>query len=164
MKLMKTILLLMVLASVLVGAGCNKSQEDQTQEEVSKGAQSALDKTKQVVDSGWKSVQKSTAQMSETAKIKNAVGSSDVDTSNVSVNTIGKTVYMIGNVPTQAMKDKADKIAKDIIDKDYTLEDNLKVGQPRNLIRPNPRISRSGRKCNLPSPSSGDTGRCPAWC
>lgn len=125
---MKTSLVLTIIACVFVVGGCTQAQEDQAQQEVSKGAQSALDKTKEAVGKGWKSVEKTTSQISETTKIKNAVGSSDVDTSNVSIDTIGKTIYMIGNVPTQAMKDKAEKIAKDMADAGYAVENDLKVG------------------------------------
>jgi osmotically-inducible protein OsmY len=112
----------------VVAAGCTSEQTSQAGDQVSKGAQSAFDKTKEVASNGWKVVEDKTAQVEETSKIKSAVGGTDVDTSMMSVETIGKTVYMIGHVPTQAMKDKADKIAKDIIDKGYTLEDDLKIG------------------------------------
>jgi len=127
MKTLPTLPFLIAFATFAFVVGCNPDNEEQTQKDVAKTAQGAVDKTKDAADNGLKSLQKTTAQVSETAKVKSALGSSDVDTSNSSVETIGKTVYMFGSVPTQAMKDKADKIAKAIADTGYTVEDNLKV-------------------------------------
>jgi osmotically-inducible protein OsmY len=127
---MKTLPLLIALATFVFLIGCDADKDGEVQQQVSKGAQNALDTTKTAAQKGIETGQKTYDQVAETTKIKSALGSSDVDTSQVSVDTIAKTVYMIGNVPSQDMKDKADRIAKAIADTGYTVEDNLKVVAP----------------------------------
>lgn len=109
-------------------AGCTQDQQGQAQNEVSKGAQNAYDQTRQAAERGIQSMQKTSAQMSETSKIKGAIdGSNDIDSSSIGVDTIDKTVYIIGTVSTQEMKDKADKIANAIVDKGYAIKNFIEV-------------------------------------
>ena len=56
---------------------------------------------------------------------------SDVDgvqpAGNYTVETIDKTIYLKGSVPTQEMKDAALNMAKTIANKGYTVSEDLKV-------------------------------------
>lgn len=131
---MKTLLLLII--AVIIGGvvfmGCSKDEGDATAKQASQGASQAWDKTKEVAGQIGKSVSKTAAQVAETTKIKGPIDASkDVDSSQVSVETIGKTVLLAGSVPTAAEKAKVEQMVHANMDKEYTLDDHLKVAAPK---------------------------------
>ena len=124
----------MAAAVTLIGCNApNDQQQRQAEDTVSKAWQS----TKDAAQKAGVSIQKSTEQAAQTSRIWSPLKSSkDIDASNVSVETVGKTVYLNGSVPTSKMRDRADAMARAIADSDYTVQDNLKVGEPGSQTAP----------------------------
>lgn len=137
MKQKQVLTLLAAAAMVALIAGCKIEADPEAQQKIQENAQKTWESTKQSLDKTGKQIKQSTAQASETFRIKSALGTSDrVDTSNLSVETMGQTIYLKGSVPTQEQKDIAETMAKAIANKGYTVEDDLKVG-----AKPETRIS-----------------------
>lgn len=113
---------------VIVGCKVNQDTMNSDADQVKQSTQKAAKDIGAAADKAGKDLTKSTEQGLETGKIKAALMSSkDVDTSDINVDTIDKTVTIKGSVPTTAMKDKVDQIAKAIGDKDYTILDKLEI-------------------------------------
>ena len=130
--MIKNITSFSILATVVISlVGCKVESDPQAQDQIKAGAQNAWKKTTEVAADAGATIKKSSAQAGETARIKIALfNRGDVDTSNLSVETIGKTVYLKGTVPSQKEHDKALQIIKATADTGYTVEDDLKVTAP----------------------------------
>jgi hyperosmotically inducible protein len=122
-----TIATVSVLALVVL-SGCKVEPDPQAAEQIQTGAAKAWKSTSEAAQNAGESISKSSAQAGQTGRIKVALSTSkDVDTAHLSVETIDKTIYLKGSVPTEEMKRKADAMAKAIADKGYTVQDDLKV-------------------------------------
>lgn len=139
---MKSALPIAIIA--LVGAfvlGCKVEPDPEAQQKIETGAQNAWNATRQAASSAGESISKTSAQVAETSKVKGPLGATkDVDSSNISVETRDKTVYVRGTVPTQAMLDKALKMCQANIDNDYKLDFNVTV-QAKGTQGQNPPIT-----------------------
>jgi osmotically-inducible protein OsmY len=128
----KSIFLLAIFSALTVSmVGCKVESDPQAQDQIKSGAQNAWKKTQEVAGNAGDTIKKSSAQAGETARIKIALfNRADVDTSNLSVETMGKTVYVRGTVPSQKDLDKAMQIIRATADTGYSVENDLKVTAP----------------------------------
>lgn len=95
-----------------------------TGEAVAAGAENAAENVKNAADNAKEGVD--AAGM--TGKVKSAiVSASDLDSSDINVDTVDKKIMLKGSVPTEAEKKKAEMLAKGIAGKDYTVDDQLVV-------------------------------------
>src|SRR3989440_10675074 len=117
---------LAIFAGVLIG--CKVEPDPAAQQKLQQGAEQAWQTTKEKSAEIGKNISKMSEQAKETSRIKYALSTSDkIDTSHLSVETIDKTIYLKGSVPTQEMKDTALNMAKTIANKGYTVSEDLKV-------------------------------------
>src|SRR2546421_5766849 len=108
--------------------GCKVEPDPEAQQKLQQGAEQAWQTTKDKSAEIGKNISKMSEQAKETSRIKYALSTSDkIDTSHLSVETIDKTIYLKGSVPTQEMKDTALNMAKTIANKGYTVSEDLKV-------------------------------------
>ena len=108
--------------------GCKVEPDPAAQQKLQQGAEQAWQTTKEKSAEIGKNISKMSEQAKETSRIKYALSTSDkIDTSHLSVETIDKTIYLKGSVPTQEMKDAALNMAKTIANKGYTVSEDLKV-------------------------------------
>ena len=118
---------LAILPAILL-IGCKVEPDPAAQQKLQQGAEQAWQTTKEKSAEIGKNISKMSEQAKETSRIKYALSTSDkIDTSHLSVETIDKTIYLKGSVPTQEMKDTAVNMAKTIANKGYTVSEDLKV-------------------------------------
>ena len=118
---------LAILPAILL-IGCKVEPDPAAQQKLQQGAEQAWQTTKEKSAEIGKNISKMSEQAKETSRIKYALSTSDkIDTSHLSVETIDKTIYLKGSVPTQEMKDTAVNMAKTIANKGYSVSEDLKV-------------------------------------
>src|SRR5438270_10549490 len=119
---------LAILTAILL-MGCKVEPDPAAQQKLQQGAEQAWQTTKEKSAEIGKNISKASEQAKETSRIKYALSTSDkIDSSHLSVETIDKTVYLKGSVPTQEMKDAAISMAKAIANKGYAITEDIKVG------------------------------------
>ena len=111
-----------LLASVLV-AGCNPPSPE-TQDTVKKTAQDLGDKAEKT----GQNIAKSFDENKEATNLKMQLDhAKDLDSSNLKVNVIDKTIHIMGSVPDEKQKSRAMQIINAIKDPDYKTSDELTV-------------------------------------
>jgi osmotically-inducible protein OsmY len=116
------------IVAALIAAGCVVKTDQETVDRVEQRASEAGQAAQKTAAEVAATTAKATAQAAQTAKIASALASSqEVEKNRINVDTIDKTIYLKGTVPTRAMKDKAEAIAKTLADPGYKVVSELKV-------------------------------------
>lgn len=128
-----------VVLALAVAAGCKVSvetdpeavQKAQQAGEVAKEAASqAAERVREGAERGVDSASKATTQGMNTAAIRAALANRrDLSTKDVTIETIEKTVYMRGSVPTQRDRFWVEEVARAVAGPDYDLMNELQVGR-----------------------------------
>jgi len=140
---MKTLQFALIAAVTAVLMGCKVESDPEAQQKLQQGAEQAWQTTKEKSAEIGKNISTMSQQAKETSRIKYALSTSDkIDSSHLSVETVDKTIYLKGSVPTQEMKDAALNMAKAIANNGYSVSDDIKVeANPSKPSKPETRVS-----------------------
>lgn len=118
-----------VLAVVaILSAGCDDPQVKTGAAKVAIGAKVAADGAADIAKKGYEKTADATSQTVTTTKIHAALRAAEgLDDSGINVDTVKDTVYLEGEVPSEAQKVLAGSIAMNIAGTGYKVVNNLSV-------------------------------------
>jgi osmotically-inducible protein OsmY len=116
----------MAAIAAIVGFGVLSGCSQETKENLDATGDSMAKDAKVAADNAGDAA----AGAAVTGKIKGALMSAEgVDSEHINVDTVGTTVTLKGSVDSEAAKAKAEQIAKDQAGSEYTVTNELTVGQ-----------------------------------
>jgi osmotically-inducible protein OsmY len=126
-----------VLAFGLAGiTGCNPNNKtdtpaERTARDTKDDTVHAADRTGDALKNAGKSIEKNVDEAAMTAKVKNALMTTkqQLEWNNIDVDTDKGVVHLKGAVPNAQQKSVAEKIAKQIAGKDYTVKNELQINK-----------------------------------
>ena len=110
-------------------AGCSQEAKEDL-DTAGDSMAKAADKTGEAIKADAENAGDAMGDAAVTGKVKTAlIGAEGIDAEHINVDTVGKTVMLKGTVDSEAAKSKAAQIAQDQAGSEYTVENQLTVGE-----------------------------------